>query len=135
MSFEIERKFLVIGRDWQKLAIARTRIRQAYLAAEGALSIRVRIKEDHAATLTVKSRGAELRRLELEYPIPTTDAEALMARRHGSVIEKVRHDIPWHGLMWEVDVFAGGTRDWFLPRSSSITSASRSICLHGSAPR
>lgn len=89
------------------LAVARTRMRQAYLAAEGALSIRVRIKEDHAATLTIKSRGAELRRLELEYPIPTTDAEALIARRHGSVIEKVRHDIPWHGLMWEVDVFAG----------------------------
>jgi adenylate cyclase len=107
MSFEIERKFLVIGQDWKRLAIARTRMRQAYLAAEGALSIRVRIKEDHAATLTIKSRGAELRRLELEYPIPTTDAEALIARRHGSIIEKVRHDIPWHGLMWEVDVFIG----------------------------
>ena len=107
MSFEIERKFLVIGQDWKKLAIATSHIRQAYLAAEGALSIRVRIKNDHAATLTVKSRGAELRRLELEYPIPTTDAEALMTRRQGAVIEKVRHDIPWHGLMWEVDVFAG----------------------------
>lgn len=107
MAFEIERKFLVIGQDWQKLAIARTRIRQAYLAAEGALSIRVRIKDGHAATLTIKSRGAELRRLELEYPIPATDAEALMARRQGSVIEKVRHDIPWNGLLWEVDVFTG----------------------------
>ena len=107
MSFEIERKFLVIGQEWEKLAIARARIRQAYLAAEGALSIRVRIRDDHAATLTIKSRGAELRRLELEYPIPTTDAEALIARRQGSVIEKVRHDIPWQGLMWEVDVFAG----------------------------
>jgi adenylate cyclase len=107
MAFEIERKFLVIGQDWQRLAIARTRIRQAYLAAEGALSIRVRIKDGHAATLTIKSRGAELRRLELEYPIPATDAEALMARRQGSVIEKVRHDIPWNGLLWEVDVFTG----------------------------
>lgn len=107
MAFEIERKFLVTGQDWQKLAIARTRIRQAYLAAEGALSIRVRIKDGHAATLTIKSRGAELRRLELEYPIPATDAEALMARRQGSVIEKVRHDIPWSGLLWEVDVFTG----------------------------
>lgn len=107
MAFEIERKFLVIGQDWRELAIARARIRQAYLAAEGALSIRVRIKDDHAATLTIKSRGAELKRLELEYPIPTTDAEALMARRQGAVIEKVRHDIPWGGLMWEVDVFGG----------------------------
>jgi adenylate cyclase len=107
MSFEIERKFLVVGQGWVKHAIARTRIRQAYLAGEGPLSIRVRIKNEHAATLTIKSRGAELKRLELEYPIPTRDAEALMARRQGSVIEKVRHDIPWQGLMWEVDVFAG----------------------------
>lgn len=107
MAFEIERKFLVVGQDWQKLAIARTRMRQAYVAAEGALSVRVRIKEERTATLTIKSRGAELRRLELEYPIPTTDAEALMARRQGAVIEKVRHDVPWMGLMWEVDVFGG----------------------------
>lgn len=107
MSFEIERKFLVTGRGWEEHAIARTHIRQAYLAADGLLSIRVRIKSNRSATLTIKSRGAELRRLELEYPIPATDAEALMARRHGSIIEKVRHDVPWQGLMWEVDVFAG----------------------------
>ena len=107
MSFEIERKFLVIGQDWQKLAITRTRIRQAYLVAEGALRSASASRKSHAATLTIKSRGAEMRRLELEYPIPTTDAEALMARRHGSVIEKVRHDIPWQGLLWEVDVFTG----------------------------
>lgn len=107
MSFEIERKFLVIGDDWKKLATARTRIRQAYLASDGPLSIRVRIKDDSTATLTIKSRGAELRRLELEYPIPTKDAEALMARRRGAVIEKVRHDIPWQDLVWEVDVFSG----------------------------
>ena len=107
MSFEIERKFLVVGQDWQRLAIRRSHIRQAYLAAEGALSIRVRIQDDHDATLTIKSRGAELRRLELEYPIPVTDAEALMARRQGAVIEKIRHEVPWQGLMWEIDVFGG----------------------------
>jgi adenylate cyclase len=107
MSFEIERKFLVVGQDWQKLVVSRSRIRQAYLAAEGSLSIRVRIRDDHAATLTIKSRGAGPRRLELEYPIPVTDAEALMARRGGAVIEKIRHDVPWQGLMWEVDVFSG----------------------------
>jgi adenylate cyclase len=107
MSFEIERKFLVASGDWQKLAVSSIRIRQAYLASEGSLSIRVRIENDHAATLTLKSRGAELRRLELEYPIPATDAEALIARRHGSLVEKIRHHVPWQGLMWEVDVFTG----------------------------
>jgi adenylate cyclase len=82
-------------------------IRQAYLTTDGKASIRVRIKGDGAATLSVKSRGAELRRLELEYPIPTLEAEAMVALRQGAVIEKVRHLVPWEGLAWEIDVFAG----------------------------
>jgi len=107
MAFEIERKFLVRSPEWQRLATGRARIRQAYLPAEAGLSVRVRLKNDDYATLTIKSRETELRRLEFEYPIPTADAEALMALRRGSVIEKVRHTIPWQGLMWEVDVFSG----------------------------
>jgi adenylate cyclase len=69
MSIEIERKFLVRGNDWQRLATHHTSIRQAYLAASGKSSIRVRIKGDGSATLTVKSRPVSLRRLELEYDI------------------------------------------------------------------
>jgi adenylate cyclase len=107
MAFEIERKFLVRSPDWQRLTTGRARIRQAYLPAEAGLSVRVRLKNDDYATLTIKSRETELRRLEFEYPIPTADAEALMALRRGAVIEKVRHTIPWQGLMWEVDVFCG----------------------------
>ncbi len=107
MAFEIERKFLVCGADWQRLVTGRTRIRQAYLPADAGLSMRVRVKNDEYATLTLKSRETQLRRLEFEYPIPTADAEALMGLRRGAVIEKIRHTIPWQGLMWEVDVFAG----------------------------
>ena len=62
MSFEIERKFLVRGHDWQKLATTQIPIRQAYLASNGKTSIRIRIKGDSAATLTIKSRPVELRR-------------------------------------------------------------------------
>ena len=107
MGLEIERKFLVCGNEWQRLSAGRARIRQAYLPAEGGLSMRVRIKNDDYATLTLKSRETELRRLEFEYPIPTADAQMLMTLRRGAVIEKVRSTIPWHGLMWEVDVFGG----------------------------
>jgi adenylate cyclase len=107
MSFEIERKFLVRGGGWQKLATGRTSIRQAYLASEQRASIRVRIKGDSSATLTVKSRPYELRRLELEYAVPALEAEALMPLRVGSVIEKVRYDVPWGDLVWEIDVFSG----------------------------
>jgi adenylate cyclase len=96
MSFEIERKFLVLGDNWQRLATGRSSIRQAYLSSNGKASIRVRIKGDGTATLSIKSRPVDLRRLELEYAIPTLEAEALMQLRQGSVIEKVRYVIP-HG--------------------------------------
>jgi adenylate cyclase len=84
-----------------------TVIRQAYLGSNSKSSIRVRIKDDRAATLTIKSRPIAVRRLELEYDIPLLQAEALMALRQGTVIEKVRHDVPHGGLTWEVDVFVG----------------------------
>jgi adenylate cyclase len=107
MSFEIERKFLVRGDEWQRLATGRVSIRQAYLAGNEKASIRVRIKGDGTATLTIKSRPADLRRLELEYVIPVLEAEALMQLREGSIIEKIRYLVPSGNLVWEVDVFSG----------------------------
>ena len=107
MRFEIERKFLVRGDAWKKLAAGSTHIRQAYLMANDKASIRVRIKGDRSATLTIKSRGADRRRLELEYDIPTVEAEALIPLRRGFVIEKLRYDVLWGTLTWEIDVFSG----------------------------
>jgi adenylate cyclase len=107
MSFEIERKFLVRGDEWRQAAAERMAIRQAYLAPNGKASVRIRIIDNSSATLTVKSRPVALRRLELEYPIPTLEAEALMQLRHGSVIEKLRHRFPHGDLAWEIDVFSG----------------------------
>lgn len=107
MSFEIERKFLVAGDQWRALATDHIRIRQAYLTTESKASIRVRITDKGCATLTIKSRGAERRRLELEYPVPVLEAEAMIALRRGSLIEKVRHIVPHAGCVWEVDTFEG----------------------------
>lgn len=107
MAIEIERKFLVKDDGWRNLATAQAPIRQAYLALGGKATIRVRIKDERAATLTIKSRSAKLRRLELEYPIPIDDAQALIDLRRGAVVEKVRHIVPYAGATWEVDVFAG----------------------------
>src|ERR1700686_901593 len=70
---------LVRGNDWRQLAVAHTDIRQAYLAAGNKASVRVRINDNGTATLAVKSRPAELRRLELEYAIPARSR----ARRDG----------------------------------------------------
>jgi len=107
VGVEIERKFLVTGEDWRKLATERVRNRQAYLSVNGNASIRVRIKNDRSAALTIKSHRTELSRLEFEYSIPVADAEALMALRSGASVEKVRHVVPYAGATFEVDVFAG----------------------------
>jgi adenylate cyclase len=107
MAFEIERKFLVRGQEWRVHATAQTRVRQAYLASGDKSSTRVRIKDDAAATLTIKARGAGLRRLEVEVPISLIDGEALMSLRQSGLIEKVRHQVPWQRNTWEIDVFAG----------------------------
>jgi adenylate cyclase len=115
MSIEIERKFLVRSESWRKLATSRSEIRQAYLDMNPKVSIRVRIRDNSKATLSVKSALSALRRLELEYAIPTLEAEALIPLRHGNVVEKTRHIVPYipaHGaaqdkLAWEVDEFSG----------------------------
>jgi adenylate cyclase len=67
----------------------------------------VRIRDNASATLSVKSRPASLRRLELEFPISVLEAEAMIPLRHGAVIEKVRHLVPHGDLTFEVDIFAG----------------------------
>jgi adenylate cyclase len=107
MAFEIERKFLVRNEAWRPVATAQASIRQAYLTSGERSTTRVRIRNGTAATLTIKSKQAELRRLEVECPISVLDAEALMALRHGGLIEKTRFTVPWRGHAWEVDVFAG----------------------------
>ena len=107
MAFEIERKFLVRSEEWRSLATGRARIRQAYLASGERSSTRVRIKDDTDATVTIKSKGAELRRLEVEYAIAIIDAEALLSLRQSGLVEKLRFTVPWHGHVWEVDTFCG----------------------------
>src|SRR5262245_15040339 len=97
MPFEIERKSLVQGGAWRDLATEHYHIRQAYLASDGKASIRVRIKDQGRAALTIKSRTPERRRLELEYAIPVLEAEALIALRHGGIVEKDRYIVPHAG--------------------------------------
>lgn len=107
MAIEIERKFLVCSDAWRGQVAGRVAIRQAYLATDGPASVRIRVRDNETATLTVKSRPASLRRLELEFPVPVLEAEAMIGLRHGAVVEKVRHLVPHGDLTFEVDVFSG----------------------------
>jgi adenylate cyclase len=103
---EIERKFKVDMGQWQPPGKGR-RLRQGYLCLEPGRTVRVRIGPD-GAWLTVKGPAKGLVRDEFEYAIPTTDAEAMLARlRVGSVVEKTRYEVPVGSHLFEVDIFHG----------------------------
>lgn len=111
MPHEIERKFLVTGEGWRdalRVSGPGRSLVQAYLTAGDKASVRIRIVGGREAFLTVKSAGATLTRAEFEYPVPVTDAQAMLPLCRGKVIEKTRHRLPaGGGLTWEIDVFAG----------------------------
>jgi adenylate cyclase len=108
MGVEIERKFLIREgheNQWRGDATG-TQYVQGYLCRERGRTVRVRIAGEKA-TITIKGEVRGISRAEFEYAIPSTDAHALISLCDGPVIEKTRHLIPHHGLVWEVDVFHG----------------------------
>lgn len=105
MGKEIERKFLVTGDDWRKLAKG-TRYRQGYLSTVKERTVRVRTV-DADGFLTVKGITVGATRKEYEYPIPAADAAGLLELCEQPLVEKVRYKIPFGGLTWEVDEFEG----------------------------
>ena len=107
LSQEIERKFLIANDSWRKDVCAVHHIRQGYLAFGSRAHVRVRIVDEKAAVLTIKSRDGELSRQEFEYPIPVTEAKELIALAEGAIIEKKRHSVEAGGVKWEIDVFEG----------------------------
>jgi adenylate cyclase len=109
MAREIERKFLVVGDAWRSLAIG-VAYRQGYLLSNKNLTVRVRMAGD-AGYLTIKGAAEGISRAEFEYAIPAADAaELLDTLCERPLIEKVRYRIPWQGLVWEVDEFAGANQ-------------------------
>lgn len=107
MGVEIERKFLVCNDEWRSAAGDGVRYRQGYLCVGPPVAIRVRIGGGRAI-LNIKKATQEILRSEFEYPIPQSDAEAILETLcQGVVIEKTRYKVPHAGLTWEVDVFHG----------------------------
>lgn len=107
MATEIERKFLLADDTWRAACTRRRRIVDGLVAATADRKVRVRLYPDHA-TLTLKAGSSALVRAEYEYPIPEADAREMLARHCGdSVLEKIRHDVPYAGFLWEIDVYTG----------------------------
>src|SRR5689334_5608721 len=107
MAKEIERKFLVSSSAWRASVEAEIGIRQFYLAAGPARTVRIRISDGNAATLTLKFSGKGPGREEYEYTVPLAEAEEMQAFALGRVIEKTRHHVRHEDYLYEVDVFGG----------------------------
>ncbi len=106
MGVEIERKFLMNGDGWRNLAEG-VYYRQGYLNTSGGRTVRVRTIGDKAF-LTIKGSTSNATRLEYEYEIPFKDGSEMLEKLCiSSIVEKMRHTIPFAGFLWEVDEFLG----------------------------
>lgn len=103
---EIERKFLV---QWLPDNFKRARhfvIEQGYLATESAgRQVRLR-KRGKATSLTFKvGRGSH--REEREVKVSPKQFATLWPGTAGRRLRKVRYEIPWEGLLIELDIYRG----------------------------
>lgn len=106
MGVEIERKFLVLGKEWKSLGEG-TLLRQGYLSSQAERVVRVRIEGDRAV-MTIKGKAAGATRGEWEYPLPMEDARVFLDQLcERPIIEKIRYRIVHDGMTWEVDEFMG----------------------------
>lgn len=113
MAVEIERKFLLASARWRDSVARSQPIAQGYLVGARALrdgharaSVRVR-RAGTQAWLNIKSATLGIERAEFEYPVPLTDAEAMLASLCDGVVEKVRHHVEVDGTLFEIDEFLG----------------------------
>lgn len=106
MGKEIERKFLVIGSGYRRLARP-VFCRQGYLSTTKSRTVRVRIKIDKAV-LTIKGASKGITRTEYEYEIPLADAEHILKEMcKNLIIEKQRYEFTIDKINWCVDEFEG----------------------------
>ncbi len=106
MGIEIERKFLLTGDEWRKLAQG-VYYRQGYLNSAKERTVRVRTINDKGF-LTIKGITVGVTRLEFEYEIPKDECnEMLDDLVEKPVIEKNRYKVDYGGFVWEIDEFLG----------------------------
>ena len=105
MPLEIERRFLVTGSGWRAHAGDPQHLRQGYLASsEQGFTVRVRLRADGKAWLTLKAPAEGIARHEFEYELPSGDSEALWNLVPHRLI-KTRYALTLPGGDWVVDCF------------------------------
>jgi adenylate cyclase len=100
---EIERKFRV--HEAPHALSDGTRLRQAYLAVDGDIEVRVR---DRGGTRVLGVKGGRgLERTEVEVEIDAATFDELWSLATARRIDKTRYRLPAHGQTAELDVYAG----------------------------
>lgn len=107
-GLEIERKFLVRGDDYKRLATSHSRIKQGYICSGHGRTVRVRRRDDQAF-LTIKgpSMDGGLSRYEFEKEITLDEADHLFLLCEPGIIDKTRYLVPSGPHTFEVDEFYG----------------------------
>ena len=107
MGIEIERRFLVKNEDWRSKVILTQDISQAYLnSSVDEWATRIRIINNNAAYITLKSSLNGLVNNEFEYSIPIKDAIELIKLSKYKII-KTRYQLKINNKTWVVDLFDG----------------------------
>lgn len=131
MATEIERKFLVKGKPWERediKTLSRYDITQGYLA-KGEATVRIRTMTNgrnrvaftskdltryelhpcaDLAYITIKGPRRFNACKEYEYPIPFKDAAEMLTMCGNNILSKTRHTIrDYNNRVWEIDVFRG----------------------------
>lgn len=108
MSLEIERKFLVNGKDYVRASFDHYDIIQGYIAHQNGNSVRIRITNNDAL-LTIKGPTDEagMSRFEWNHRIEVEDARELMVLCGNGRIEKTRYLVHSGPHVFEVDEFHG----------------------------
>ncbi len=107
-NVEIERKFLVEAEGWRDGVRVSRRLVQGYLSVRPEATVRVRIRGEQEAVLTIKGEPEELVRPEFEYSVPVSDARQMLdGMCVGEPVQKVRHEVMVGDHLWVVDEFEG----------------------------
>ncbi len=106
MGKEVERKYRVSSEAWRALGRG-IHYRQGSLNSNKERTVRIR-STGEKAYITIKGITVGATRAEYEYEIPVADADAIidtLAER--PIIEKRRYEIPYGGVIVQVDEFLG----------------------------
>ena len=104
MAKEIEKKYIVIDDTYRLIADSATVIKQGYLSIDPQRTVRVRVKGANAY-VTIKGITQGFVRDEWEYGIPLADAVDMLDKLCDNVISKIRYEVNFGGLTWEIDEF------------------------------